>query len=402
MAAAAAWIAREAPDGVAVFVASDHHIPDAEAFRAAVLEALPTAASGGRIVTFGVRPTEPASGLWLYPARRAPAWSPVAAFVEKPDAGAGRAPCARRLSVEQRQLRRRGPRSCWRSWTPSRPEVARGARASVPQDGRDGRVLLATVFRPRRRYRSTMRSWRQPPDLGPAGRLRWSDLGAWDAGRRATGAGDRGSGIAGRGRRTAWCARRRDGGRDRGAGQPGRHRRAGRRSGLRPGPGAGGEGRWSNGCAKCLRITRAGHRAPAGPWPTARAISMAGSLRALPLWSALGVDQDGGFREAIDLSGRPRRRPAGRGCRAVRPMSTPRPAGRLGRAVAAAGHAWTGRFEADYRRADGLYRTLVRWTARCWTTRPCSTTRPSPCSAWRRLRQGGRSRRDAGGTRRVA
>ena len=35
MAAAAAWIARRDPDGVALFVASDHHIPDHEAFRRA-------------------------------------------------------------------------------------------------------------------------------------------------------------------------------------------------------------------------------------------------------------------------------------------------------------------------------------------------------------------------------
>ena len=36
MAAAGAWIAAHDPQGVAVVVASDHHIPDAEAFRAAV------------------------------------------------------------------------------------------------------------------------------------------------------------------------------------------------------------------------------------------------------------------------------------------------------------------------------------------------------------------------------
>lgn len=81
MAAAAAWIHRDNPQGVAAFVASDHHVPDHDAFRDAVREA---AAAAGRIVTLGVRPDSPSSAYgYIRPA--GVGLSPVAAFVEKPD-----------------------------------------------------------------------------------------------------------------------------------------------------------------------------------------------------------------------------------------------------------------------------------------------------------------------------
>jgi mannose-1-phosphate guanylyltransferase/mannose-6-phosphate isomerase len=83
MAAAAAWIRRDHPDGVAAFVASDHHVPDHEAFREAVREAAEEARAG-RIVTLGVRPDGPSSAYgYIRPA--AGRLSPVAAFIEKPD-----------------------------------------------------------------------------------------------------------------------------------------------------------------------------------------------------------------------------------------------------------------------------------------------------------------------------
>lgn len=83
MAAAAAWIRRDNPAGVAAFVASDHHVPDHEAFRDAVREAA-EAAAAGRIVTLGVRPDGP-SAAYGYIRPQGEGLSPVAAFVEKPD-----------------------------------------------------------------------------------------------------------------------------------------------------------------------------------------------------------------------------------------------------------------------------------------------------------------------------
>ena len=83
MAAAALWTSRRASDAVNLFVASDHHIPDDEAFRRSVKEAV-SAAVDGRIVTLGVVPTEPSSA-YGYIAPSGPALSEVSAFVEKPD-----------------------------------------------------------------------------------------------------------------------------------------------------------------------------------------------------------------------------------------------------------------------------------------------------------------------------
>ncbi len=84
MAAAAAWVLRHDPQGVIVVVASDHYIPDAEAFRAACTVAA-RGARAGRIVTLGVKPTE-ASSAYGYIKPAGSGLSEVDAFREKPDA----------------------------------------------------------------------------------------------------------------------------------------------------------------------------------------------------------------------------------------------------------------------------------------------------------------------------
>ena len=83
MAAAALWTHRHAAGAVNLFVASDHHIPDAEAFRRAALIAS-EAAQVGRIVTLGVVPTSPSSA-YGYIAPVGIGLSEIKAFVEKPD-----------------------------------------------------------------------------------------------------------------------------------------------------------------------------------------------------------------------------------------------------------------------------------------------------------------------------
>jgi mannose-1-phosphate guanylyltransferase / mannose-6-phosphate isomerase len=86
MAAVACWVAALDPEGVLAFVASDHHIPDARAFRRAVRDAS-AAAEAGRIVTLGVRPSAPSSAYgYIKPAGLGLA--PVESFHEKPDAEA--------------------------------------------------------------------------------------------------------------------------------------------------------------------------------------------------------------------------------------------------------------------------------------------------------------------------
>jgi len=83
MAAAAVWAVQHDPDAIIAFVASDHHIPDHDAFRRAVSEAAAGAAEG-RIVTLGVMPTE-ASQAYGYIKPSGRGLSAVDAFVEKPD-----------------------------------------------------------------------------------------------------------------------------------------------------------------------------------------------------------------------------------------------------------------------------------------------------------------------------
>lgn len=59
--AAALWLAAADPDALMLVAPSDHVIPDAAAFRAA-LEAGAGAARAGRLVTFGITPTHAETG----------------------------------------------------------------------------------------------------------------------------------------------------------------------------------------------------------------------------------------------------------------------------------------------------------------------------------------------------
>lgn len=83
MAAAAVWAQRHDSEAIIGFVASDHHIPDHEAFRNAVVRAA-EGAGQGRIVTLGVMPVEP-SQAYGYIKSSGRGLSAVDAFVEKPD-----------------------------------------------------------------------------------------------------------------------------------------------------------------------------------------------------------------------------------------------------------------------------------------------------------------------------
>ena len=78
------------PGALMLVAPSDHVIPDAKRFRAAVEAAVPVARAG-QLVTFGIRPDRAETGYgWLELTRPDPAFAPVAqplkSFVEKPDA----------------------------------------------------------------------------------------------------------------------------------------------------------------------------------------------------------------------------------------------------------------------------------------------------------------------------
>jgi len=75
----------EEGDPVLLVLPSDHVIADEEAFRVAVLSALP-AAREGKLVTFGIVPTGPETGYGYIKASSGGAVRAVDRFVEKPDA----------------------------------------------------------------------------------------------------------------------------------------------------------------------------------------------------------------------------------------------------------------------------------------------------------------------------
>ncbi|HEY5105866.1 MAG TPA: sugar phosphate nucleotidyltransferase [Caulobacteraceae bacterium] len=87
--AAAMWIARKDPSAIVVAVASDHDIPDLDAFCACAATAA-VAAGGGDIVTFGVRPDRPAGQYgYIEPGEAIGGTGGlrrIVRFIEKPDA----------------------------------------------------------------------------------------------------------------------------------------------------------------------------------------------------------------------------------------------------------------------------------------------------------------------------
>ena len=88
IAAAAAVAARRNPDALVLILAADHVIPDTAGFQAHV-DIGCAAARTGRIVTFGIHPTFPATGYgYIRPGTalaKAAGVNEIAAFVEKPD-----------------------------------------------------------------------------------------------------------------------------------------------------------------------------------------------------------------------------------------------------------------------------------------------------------------------------
>ena len=180
MAAAAAFIEALDPTGVAAIVASDHYIPDGEAFRDAV-RAAAAEATTGRIVTLGVTPTSPSSAYgYICPA--GPGLAPVKRFVEKPDAAtaaryvaegflwnSGNFIVAAGVLMEELETHA--------------ADIATSVRASLPSSGETGPVIrLGEAFRSAPKisidYAVMEKSRRTsvlPVDFA------WSDVGAWDS-----------------------------------------------------------------------------------------------------------------------------------------------------------------------------------------------------------------------------
>lgn len=183
--AAAAWVAAQDPAALALVVASDHHIPDASAFRAAVAAAAPAAAADA-IVTFGVRPSEPSSAYGYIDAGEATAGAPgvrwVSSFVEKPGPEAAAAHVANGLFWNSGNFLFR-PEALLAEAREHAPGVLDPVLEALADALQDGAVLtLGAAF---------ARADRISIDFAVMERTRaaavlpvdyaWSDVGSWDA-----------------------------------------------------------------------------------------------------------------------------------------------------------------------------------------------------------------------------
>lgn len=180
MAVAAAWIEREDPDGVAIFVASDHHLPDDGAFRDAASMAAEAAQDTNRILTLGVRPTAPSSA-YGYIRAEYDGLSPVAAFVEKPDEAKAREFVAAGYYWNSGNFVTRAA-NLLRELDLHEPLAATAAREALADAPRGPVVELGAAFRRAPKvsidYAVMEKSdsvWVLPVSF------EWSDLGAWDA-----------------------------------------------------------------------------------------------------------------------------------------------------------------------------------------------------------------------------
>jgi mannose-1-phosphate guanylyltransferase/mannose-6-phosphate isomerase len=362
IAAAAAWIARRDPKAVVVTVASDHHIPDAQAFRDSVLTAA-EAARQGWIVTLGVAPTEPTSaygyievGDRLDPA---PGVNRVAQFVEKPT-----------RQVAETYLRRGfvwnsgnfvfAAETLLKEIEAHQPDLLPPVNAGLDTVvERDGATVMGEAFRdaPKISIDYAVMERTRSAAVARVG-FAWSDLGAWDAVLAASARDVDGNAVA-----------------------PGGHLLDCRNTLVRtagvPIIGIGldrvaivadEDAILVCGLDDAQKVKQAAELVPAGPKAAfadlaAAQAGLAQWLRtsALPLWCTLGVDTEvGGFHESLDQAGQPvvASRRARVQARQVYVYAT---AGRLGwkgpwRAAVEQGLAF---IEGRYRLPSGLYRTLV-------------------------------------------
>jgi mannose-1-phosphate guanylyltransferase len=184
IAAAAAYVRSISPDGVMLMLAADHHIAEPEMFRDAALVAV-EAAKTGLIVTFGVKPTSPATGFgYIKPGEALPGGvNAVAAFVEKPDLATAKAYIADGYYWNSGNFAFTA-KTLLDELAVFEPAIGDGAVGSVKNARRDGvrlyldRAAFATTTKKSLDYAVMERTSRAA--VAPA-TFTWSDLGAWDA-----------------------------------------------------------------------------------------------------------------------------------------------------------------------------------------------------------------------------
>ena len=365
IAAACAWIEARDKDGVAIVVASDHHVPDANAFRAA-MEIAAQAADGGVIVTLGIAPTSPNTAYGYIDPGAAEGGDvrKIAAFVEKPNAETAQTYIGKgylwnsgnfvaRASVLLQEL------------DVHAPVVATAARAGVAEAAEhDGAFLLGDAFRaaPKVSIDYAVMEKTARAAVIPV-RFAWSDLGAWDA---------------------VWSASDKDAHGNFARGAVSQHASAGNYIHAAPGVHVAAVGVRDLAIvadgghvlvadlaqSQSVKTLVDGLKAHGAEAEVAPFSDIAGAkawfgrwlrISALPLWASLGADHArGGYHEALSADGAgvdlPRRMRV-----QARQAYTFAQAGLMGwpGPWRQAAHYALDYLNACYRRGDGLYRTLV-------------------------------------------
>ncbi|MBS0211964.1 MAG: mannose-1-phosphate guanylyltransferase/mannose-6-phosphate isomerase [Proteobacteria bacterium] len=183
IAVAAMQAMADGTDPVLLVLPSDHVIADEAAFRAAVMQALPTAEAGG-LVTFGIVPRAPETGYGYIKASPGEGMRPIERFVEKPDQATAQGYLASGdyfwnsgmfLLRASRYLEELGARSpgmlegCQKALAAARTDLDflrldREAFAACPADSIDYAVM-----------EKTERGFVLPIDVG------WNDVGSWSS-----------------------------------------------------------------------------------------------------------------------------------------------------------------------------------------------------------------------------
>jgi len=202
--AAALWLEKTNPDGLMLVAPSDHVVPDASAFRAAV-KAGAEAARAGQLVTFGIKPTSAETGYGYLELNEVPEMAEVSAiplsrFVEKPDAESAKAMLAAGNFLWNAGIFLFSVKTILEAFATHASELIAPVRASVDQGKPDlGFLRLAPEF------------WSSAEDISidyavmeRASNLAvvpyagaWSDLGDWLAVWREGNSDTRGTVTAG-------------------------------------------------------------------------------------------------------------------------------------------------------------------------------------------------------------
>lgn len=202
-AAVAAELARELdPDALVLFAPSDHRMSDPAALHEAVARG--AVAARERIVTFGIVPSEPATG-YGYVRRAEPLGDGVfgvGQFTEKPDRERAEAYLASGEFLWNAGLFLFTPRVLLRELIQHRPDIKQGAHSAFIAAARDesvvrlDRAAFETCASESIDYavmENTDRAAVVPCDPG------WADVGSWSALWRLSGRDERENAIRGRG-----------------------------------------------------------------------------------------------------------------------------------------------------------------------------------------------------------